>query len=386
VSTILARPLTLPCGFTIPNRLAKAALSEGLATPAGAPSPALHTLFERFGRGGAGLLLTGNVMVTPEAIGEPGNVVGRSDPAAWRRWAELAQAHGAACFAQVNHAGRQVPRTLNAHPVAPSAVPVAIAGAFARPRALEDHEIVTLIGEFAAMAAHVRDTGFAGVQIHGAHGYLVSQFLSPLANVRADRWGGPLDHRMRFALEVYRATRAAVGASFPVTMKLNASDFRHGGFSIEEAVVVARTLAEEGLDLLEVSGGTYENAAMVTSAREVYFLEFARKLRPEVRCPILLTGGLRSPEVMERVVEEGAADMIGLGRPMAVDPEFPGQVLAGRRTPPRVPNATGRLAGVTETAFYQQQLVRLSQGLEPEPDGSRLLAAARGAIRMLGLG
>ncbi len=386
MTTPLAAPLRLPAGLVLPNRLAKAALSEGLATPEGTPSPRLVTLFHRFGRGGAGLLITGNVMVTPDGLGEPGNVLSRKDPQAWRAWAAAAQAEGTPCFVQVNHAGRQVPRSLNAHPAGPSAVPVAIAGMFAMPRALEEAEIVTIVQAFADMAAHTKVSGFAGVQIHGAHGYLVSQFLSPLANLRTDRWGGSLENRMRFALETYRAIRSAVGPTFPVSMKLNASDFRHGGFTVEEAVVVGRTLAQEGLDLLEVSGGTYEQPAMATSPREVYFLEFARRIRPEVSCPIMLTGGLRSPATMEAVLQEGVADVIGLGRPIAAEPDFPREVLAGRRTPPRVPVAKGQAGVASDMAFYQQQLVRMSEGKEPDLEASRLWAMAKGAVRMLGLG
>ena len=388
VAKILGRPLDLPCGEVLPNRIAKAAMSECLGTPEGDPSARLIRLYETLGAGGAGMLLTGNVMVSSSGIGEPANVVWRSDSPirAWQDWAAGTQRHGSRGWMQINHAGRQVPRTLNAHPVAPSAVAVAMAGVFARPRALESEEIESILDAFAAAAAFAQGAGFAGVQVHGAHGYLLNQFLSPLSNQRTDRWGGGLENRMRFALEAYRRIRGAVGANFPVAIKLNSADFLRGGFTSEESVVVARTLSEEGIDLLEVSGGTYEKPTMVsaptaaTAEREAHFLQYARLVRPQVGCPVMLTGGLRTPEAMARVIDEGAADVVGLGRPIAVNPNLPREILAGRLERAAGPKpGTGPLAAASETSWHQAQLHLLADGRDTEPDSSRWWAFAKTA-------
>jgi 2,4-dienoyl-CoA reductase-like NADH-dependent reductase (Old Yellow Enzyme family) len=391
-AAVLARPLTLPCGAVLPNRIAKAAMSEGLASASGDPGDRLVRLYATLGVGGAGLLVTGNVMVRPDGVGEPANVIWRptADLAAWKRWADAAQAAGTPTFVQLNHAGRQVPRTLNAAPVAPSAVPVAIAGAFAKPRALEEDEILAIIHAFGEAAAFSRAAGFAGVQVHAAHGYLASQFLSPLANLRTDRWGGSLDNRMRFLVETCRRIRQAVGAQFPISVKLNSADFLRGGFSIEEASDVARTLGDEGVDLLEVSGGTYERPAMIVAPagsspeREAHFLEYARTLRPIVRGPMMLTGGLRTPAAMAAVIEEGAADVVGLARPIALEPELPRQILAGRtEAAPRGRPLPGPLGAVGETAWHQQQLHRIAAGGATDEGASRWGALLRTALGMV---
>ena len=198
-------------------------------------------------------------------------------------------------------------------------------GAFAKPRALEAHEIEALIARFAAAAVVARDAGFAGVQIHAAHGYLISQFLSSRTNRRDDAWGGDAERRSRFLIEIVRAIRAAVGPAFPIGVKLNSADFQRGGFTIEEAMDVARALDAAGIDLLEVSGGNYESPAMTGSGelpaeqrqssreREAYFLDYARRIRAVVTTPILLTGGMRSRAVMDAALASGSVDVIGLG-------------------------------------------------------------------------
>ena len=250
------------------------------------------------------MLITGNVMIDPGGKGEPGNVVIVDDRylAELRAWAEAGQAHGARMWMQINHAGRQSPRRLSREPVAPSAVPMrGFAGVFAKPRALTADEIEALIARFAVVARVARDAGFAGVQVHAAHGYLISQFLSARTNHRDDAWGGDAERRSRFLLAIVRAIRAAVGPAFPIGVKLNSADFQRGGFTIEESMDVARALDAAGIDLLEVSGGNYEAPAMAGSGdqrqssrdREAYFLDYARQIRTVTKVPILLTGGMR---------------------------------------------------------------------------------------------
>ncbi|OIJ27686.1 NADH:flavin oxidoreductase/NADH oxidase family protein [Nocardioides luteus] len=382
--SILAQPLELPNGFVIPNRLAKAALSEGLGRRDFTPGSRIKNLYRRWASSGVGLSITGNVMVDRTAIGEPGNVVVEDERSAddLAEWAQIAKAGGSKVWVQINHPGRQTPRTLTAHPVAPSAVAVpGTGGLFAEPRALTEAEIEDLIRRFATTARIVTGAGFDGVQIHGAHGYLISQFLSPLSNQRTDAWGGTPEKRRRFVLEVLRAIRAEVGQQTPVAIKLNSADFQKGGFGEEESLEVVHALAEEGLDLLEISGGTYTSAAMLgvdpslkasTRRREAYFLAYAERVRAELpTLPLMLTGGFRTAGGMVDAVESGAVDLVGLGRPLTVQPDFPAQLLAGRADESVVnPRRSGirMLDSLTELTYYSVQMWRMAKGKEPAPD------------------
>jgi 2,4-dienoyl-CoA reductase-like NADH-dependent reductase (Old Yellow Enzyme family) len=360
-------------------------MSETLADlETNAPTPELFRVYERWARSGAGLLITGHVIVDPEGLGEPGNVLVTDDRhlPALRRWAEVAQAHGAQLWMQLNHAGRQAPKRLTRQPVAPSAVPLkGMGGMFARPRALEAHEIEALVGRFATAAAVAKAAGFAGVQIHGAHGYLISQFLSSRTNLRDDAWGGDPARRSRFLLEIVRAVRAAVGPGFPIGVKLNSADFQRGGFTIEEAMDVARALEATGIDLLEVSGGNYESPAMAGSGeelrkqrassreREAYFLDYARRIRAVTRTPILLTGGMRSRAVMEDAIASGAVDVIGMARPMTHTPELPARLLDGTLDAAPAVKIRSRVRFVDDAIqaiWFQQQILELAAGREPD--------------------
>jgi 2,4-dienoyl-CoA reductase-like NADH-dependent reductase (Old Yellow Enzyme family) len=394
----LARPLALPGGGALPNRIVKAAMSEVLAQrDTGAPTEALVQLYSRWASSGAGLLLTGNVMVSRDSRGEPGNVVieDERDLALLKRWAAAAQEHGAQLWMQINHAGRQVPRSVTAHTVAPSAVAMkGVGGLFSRPRALEEGEIEAIVDRFAETARIAKLAGFAGVQIHAAHGYLISQFLSPLANLREDAWGGDAERRMRFLLEIVRATRAAVGPSFPIAVKLNSADFQRGGFGEDESMAVVEALAKEGIDLLEISGGNYESPAMMgspklaprksTVAREAYFLEYARKARGLVAVPLLLTGGLRTARAMESVVADGEVDAVGLARPLAFEPDLPARLLAGTAAGARgdVEARVGiRLFDdLLQSLFSQAQMARLAAGLAPDANLSRWWVLLAGIV------
>ncbi len=381
MGAMLATPVTLPCGATLPNRIAKAALSEQLAAADHGPSEALIRLYERWGAGGAGLLVTGNVMVDPRALGEPANVVVSDDRdlARLRRWAAGATAHGAKAIVQVNHPGRQSPRSLSPRPVAPSAIGLkGMMGVFSTPRALTVEEIADLVRAYARTARIVVDAGFDGVQLHGAHGYLISQFLSPLANQRTDAYGGDPARRRRFLLELVEATRREIGDERILSVKINSADFQRGGFSEDESALVAQALAEAGVDLLEISGGTYEKAAMMgvtqrqsTREREAYFLEFAERLRTEVDLPLMVTGGFRTRAGMEQALASGAVDVIGLGRPFAVEPELARSLLDGdaEGVRPLTPKRVGlrKVDGMAETVWYTTQLWRLGDGREPDP-------------------
>jgi 2,4-dienoyl-CoA reductase-like NADH-dependent reductase (Old Yellow Enzyme family) len=380
-------PLVLPSGAILPNRLLKSAMSEALATPDNRVTPALARLYRRWADGGIGLAITGNVMVDGRALGEPGNVVLESDRdlPLLRARATAGTQHGNALWMQLNHPGKQVPRGLNRESVAPSAVPFApaLTRFFATPRALTEPEILDIIARFGRSAALAKQAGFTGVQIHGAHGYLVSQFLSPHHNRRDDAWGGSPEGRMRFVIEVYRAIRSAVGPAFPVGIKLNSADFQKGGFSEEESLAVVKTLGELGMDLVEISGGTYEAPVMAkgvklkesTVRREAFFLEFADKARALTRVPLAVTGGFRTRVGIEAALASGALDMVGLARSVAVDLDFPRKILAGEDAESLVrPQRTGIALidkmGMMEIAWYSRQLQRMGKGVEPKPHES----------------
>lgn len=390
----LAKPLVLPNGTTLPNRFAKAAMSEQLGTRENGPTEGLARLYETWSKGGAALLVTGNVMIDRRALGEPGNVAleDERDLALFSQWARSSQVQGNQCWVQVNHPGRQSPRTASREPVAPSVVPLeGMGGAFAKPRALEEAEIDGLVARFARTAGLAAKAGFAGVQIHGAHGYLVSQFLSPRTNLRTDGWGGTPEKRRRFLIEVVRAVRGAIGPGRSLGLKLNSADFQRGGFSEEESMEVVSALSTEKVDLLEISGGTYErspwqegrNQRDSTKAREAYFLDYAEKVRKVARMPLMLTGGLRSAEGMASAVASGAVDVVGLARPLAVEPDLPRRLLAGETDRAlRLELDTGikKLDDFLEVAWYQQQIQRMAKGEAPDPSSCRLSALVKGVV------
>lgn len=394
--TLLATPLTLPNGSVLPNRLAKSALSESLGTYDNRVTPALPTLFGRWAAGGTGLLITGNVMIDRRALGEPGNVVveDERDLPLLQAWAESATRQGSAIWVQLNHPGKQSPKGLNRENVSPSAIPFKkdMQAFFDTPRELTDAEIRDIIARFARSAAIIKKAGFTGVQIHGAHGYLVSQFLSPHHNIRSDEWGGTPEKRRRFVLEVYRAIRDAVGADFPIGIKLNSADFQRGGFTEEESLDTIKALASAGIDMVEISGGTYEAPAMAgkkqkasSQAREAYFLAFAEQVRTQVTVPLMVTGGFRSLSAMGEALASGALDLIGLGRPLCIEPDASRRLLSGQETRHRVkPIVTGigmvdRMA-LMEVAWYTRQLHRMGAGNEPKPNESALWSLANTVV------
>ncbi len=384
-STDLFAPLSLPNGQVIPNRIAKAAMEENMADAGQLPGEALWRLYRRWGAGGAGLLLTGNVMVAADAMTGPGGVVLDEwqplEP--FRRWAEAGRAGGGRIWMQINHPGRQVFAATNPEAIAPSAVPVAIEGfstLFARPRAMTEDEIQRTIGQFAESAALAERVGFDGVEIHAAHGYLLSQFLSPLTNLRSDRWGGSLENRARILIEIVRATRARVPAGFGVGVKLNSADFQKGGFEAEDAVAVVRLLNAEAVDLVELSGGSYESPAMQgrperasTRAREAYFVDFARDVVTEARMPVMVTGGIRRRATAEAALapEDGrpGVAMVGIATALAYQPDLPNR-WRGAEAVAEVPVLGWRkpaLAGLATMGLAKLQMRRLGAGKVPKP-------------------
>ncbi len=404
---VLAQPFTLPNGVVIKNRICKSAMSETLGDSAGAPTAQLARLYQAWADGGVGLCVTGNVMIDHRALGEPGNVVieDARHMAALKAWANAAKSNQTQCWVQLNHPGKQSPKGLNAQTVAPSAVPFRpdLQAFFATPRELTTAQVLELIERFGRAASVVKQAGFTGVQIHGAHGYLVSQFLSPLHNLRTDDWGGTPEKRRRFVLAVYRAMRHAVGPAFPVGIKLNSADFQRGGFSEEESLDTIRALADAGIDLIEISGGTYEAPAMTgvktrdqpvkhsTRQRESYFLAFAEKARKIVKTPLVVTGGFRTAAGMAQAVRSGAVDMVGLARALAMEPDLPNKLLLGKDAAYQVkPITTGIKAidkmGILEINWYTGQLKRIGNGQPPKPSESGLWVIAKLAWHMVFIG
>jgi 2,4-dienoyl-CoA reductase-like NADH-dependent reductase (Old Yellow Enzyme family) len=407
-ATILSSPLTLPSGVTLPNRLVKAAMSELLADARNRATMAHETLYGAWSQNGAGLLLTGNVQIDRRHMEHAGNVAiqGRQDVeqlALLRAWSAAAKRGGSHVWMQLAHAGRQTQRWVNTTPRAPSAVPLDLPGVkFGTPVALTQAEILDLIERFGYAASVARDTGFDGVELHAAHGYLFSQFLSPRSNLREDEWGGDLAGRARFLLEVVRIIRTRVGADFPIGIKLNSADFQRGGFSFEDSQVVAGWLDEAGVDLIEISGGTWEQPKManiqgiepafdpfVSKAsrdREAYFARFAPEMRKRLkRAKLMVTGGFRTARGMADAIANDGVDLIGLGRPLALDPgaatallrgdpislDQPderlrlGPGLLGPRSPVKLLRAINGLGSMT---WYNEQLIRLGAGLKPDRD------------------
>lgn len=387
-TTQLSHTLTLPCGAILKNRIGKSAMSENMGSRGYTSNEKFNRLYARWEEGGIGLLITGNVMVDRFALGEAHNVVieqGIQD-ANLPLWAAAGKKGGTHIWVQLNHPGKQSPKFLSKEPVAPSAISLKkpLDRLFNTPRALTELEILDIIARFAYAAKVCKESGFTGVQIHGAHGYLVSQFLSPTHNQRKDRWGGSLENRMRFVEEVYLTIRKEVGADFPIGIKLNSADFQKGGFTKEDSMAVVKRLSDLGMDLIEISGGTYESPAMMgaaqkesTKAREAYFLDYCEEVRKLVTCPLMLTGGFRSAEGMNAALASGACDVIGVARSLAIQPNFPNELLSGAPVTSQVkPLSTGwKFLDKTfplEIIWYTDQLHLMGEGKNPNPKKSAL--------------
>ena len=389
------KELVLPNGSTIPNRIAKAAMEENMADEAHGPSDHLVRLYRSWAEGGAGLILSGNVMIDGRAMTGPGGVVleDASQLDAFRTWARTGRAGGAQFWLQLNHPGRQMMKNLRQVTIAPSAVPIELgkhSSLFEMPKAMTEDDIQEVIGRFATSARLAEQAGFSGIQIHAAHGYLLSQFLSPLTNRRSDRWGGSLDNRARILLEVVKAVRAKVADTFSVAVKLNSADFQRGGFDASDARRVVEMLNAYPIDLVELSGGSYEAPAMQgqtrdgrTLAREAYFLEFAQDIAQVAHMPVMVTGGIRRLEIVGKVLDSGVA-MAGIGTALAINPELPATWRRGQGAAVELPPIRWKdkpLAALANMAVVKYQLRRLGKGARPAPTVSPLRALLIGELR-----
>lgn len=418
MSNSFEQALTLPCGAVLANRIAKAAMTEGMADSHGRPTPELDRLYGAWSDGGAGLLLTGNVQIDGNHLERPGNVIVDGEPdelmaAALASYAKAGTRNGNHLWAQVSHAGRQTPKSVNPTPNAPSAVKVGLPGGqFGQPMAMSASDIDDVIKGFVRCAKALQEAGFTGVQIHSAHGYLLSEFLSPRTNLRTDEYGGSLENRARVLLQVVTEVREAVGPAFPIAVKLNSADFQKGGFAFEDSVQVAQWLEQASIDLIEISGGSYEQPKLVgmagqeeeepqnvprsTLMREAYFVDFALAMQDSVTVPLMVTGGFRQSAAMLEALDSGAADVIGLGRPMCVDADAPAQLISGAvelnryedrlsllpswlRFLENIPAIKG-LAGFSKMYWFYAQLMLLGDSGKPNPELS-VFAALKKLIK-----
>jgi len=341
----------LKCGVIVPNRLVKGAMSECIADPeTNLPDSGHIELYRKWAEGGIGMSITGNVQIDRRYMEAPRNVALESIDRTperfihYQKWAEAIKSNNGIAIMQISHPGRQCPMSVTTEPLAPSAVPLnlglpsCVTPTFVA-KAMSEADIKEVIERFATTAKLAVDAGFDGVQIHAAHGYLLSSFLSPLFNRRTDKYGGNAENRRRLLIEVVQSVRNAVGPQAVVCVKINSADFQKGGFDNEESVDVIKHLNELSIDFVEISGGTYENAVLVQNATKVerestrkrlaFYIDFTDQLRaaaPDM--PVCLTGGWRSAEGMHQAINTKRVDLIGLGRPILMNPSFANQLVS----------------------------------------------------------
>ena len=365
-------------------------MTERLADSDRLPNHRHRTLYKHWVKNGAALLISGNIMVDEKYVEAAGNVVldARSPVLPFQSWTNTVSAGGTEFWAQINHPGRQASIFSTLRPLAPSAVRVKKLGLFAKPKVMTNADIERTIAQFVTTARRAKEVGFSGVQIHAAHGYLISQFLSPHTNRRTDPWGGDLTKRARFLFTIVDKVRAEVGKDFPVSVKLNSADFQRGGFSQDDALWIIGELERKKVDLLEISGGTYESIVFLSKAnhrassiaREGYFLEFAKRVRAQTKLPIMVTGGFRSLAFCEQVLVNGELDMIGFARPFLLDDNFPQPFFTEAAAEIREPELTTRvkpLQGMEEAGWYDYQIERLGRGQGLDLDYQPLPAVLR---------
>ena len=318
-------------GMPLRNRLIRSATWEGMCEPDGRPTQKLADCYRALAKGGVGLIITGYAFVLPEGRQSPCMIGAHTDAFAMELKALPVAVHaegGSICIQLVHTGGQTTSKIIGRQPLAPSSVKVA--QFFEEPAELTKEDIAGVVSAFAAAAKRAKDYGFDAVQLHAAHGYLINEFLSPLTNQRADEYGGSIGNRCRFLLEVYRAARQAVGKDFPLIIKLNGADNLEGGLTLDDAVHAAQMLDREGIDAIEVSGGTPASGALGPvrvkidkPEQEGYNLGSARRIKNAVKCPVMVVGGFRSYDVAAGLIERGDADYISLARPLVREPNLP---------------------------------------------------------------
>ena len=409
MSNLINESFTLPCGQVIKNRICKAAMTERIAKGNNLAHQSHVNLYERWVDGNIGILLTGNVQVDRRNLEGPANVVidqnnYKEQYDSLKAWSAAGTKNNTQLWMQISHAGRQTPGEINSSPLAPSNIGLKIPGKnYGTPIPMTEEDILDVIDRYVFTAKIARETGFTGVQFHSAHGYLLSEFLSPDINNRTDAWGGSLENRARIHIEIINKCRKEVGEDFPISVKLNSADFQKGGFTSDESIQVAKMLEDSGVDIIEISGGTYEQPKLIgvddltinpkrseerkesTIAREAYFLEYAQDIRKAVSLPLMVTGGFRTKVGIEDALQSNVCQMVGIGRPLCADPYCIKKMIAGEiETLPsfektlslgpsifspsspftiiKVINAFGAMA------WFYQQIKNMAKGLMPNHD------------------
>ena len=360
---MLFEPVQLPCGVVLKNRIAKAAMSDSLGDGTGHPTDAQMRLYERWAEGGVALSIVGEVQGNPHFAEKPGNLVlnGDSDLQRFEALAQAGATNGGQLWLQLGHAGAMAHPPIST-PKGPSALD--LPGLTCAELSLD--EIRDLPGRFAKTAAMAQRLGFGGVEVHAAHGFLLSQFLSPLFNRRKDNYGGDIHARMRIVLEVVNEVRREVGPDFPIAVKLNSSDQLEGGLKEDDALEVVAALEETAIDLIDISGGTYFPGAKSSSdsaGSGPYFIGFAQRARDRTQKPLMVTGGFKSLDQVIRAIAEGDADLIGLARALALDPGLPKTWADPAGQDPQFPRFASRPEGGV-TAWYTMRLTQLGEDRE----------------------
>lgn len=368
MKTVLERPLTLPCGVTLRNRLIKSAMSDSLGDGAGNPTKAQLRLYERWAEGGVALSLVGEVQGTSRYPEKPGNLVlvPDADLDAMQELATRGLANGAHIWPQLGHAGALSHLPIS-QPKGPSALDVE--GLKCEGMSLEDiHE---LPGQYARTAKLAQQTGFSGVQIHAGHGFLFSQFLSPLFNRRKDGYGGSIEGRFRVIGEVIEAVRKIVGVSFPIGIKINSTDKLVGGLSEDDAIDVVRMLERTSIDLIDISGGTYFPGAVSSSDRTSssgpYYIDFSRRAKKVTSIPLMVTGGFATREQAVDAINGNYADAVSLARAMVLNPSLVNTWLSDKGGDPEFPEFDKPPRGGV-TAWYTMRLTALGEDNEHQFD------------------
>ena len=344
---------TLPCGQILKNRVCKAAMTERIANGDNLANQGHINLYDIWADGDIGILLTGNVQVDRRNLEGPANVVidknnYKNQLSTLKEWSAAGTKNNTQLWMQISHAGRQTPGEINSSQMAPSNIRLKIPGKnYGTPVPMTEEDILDVIEKFVFTAKIARETGFTGVQFHSAHGYLLSEFLSPDINNRNDAWGGDIENRARIHLEIIKRSREEVGEDFPISVKMNSADFQKGGFAADDSIIVAKMLESAGVDIIEISGGTYEQPKLIgvddltinpekseqrkesTIAREAYFLEYAKDIRKAVSLPLMVTGGFRTKEGIEDALKSNICQIIGIGRPLCADPYCVKKMIAG---------------------------------------------------------
>jgi 2,4-dienoyl-CoA reductase-like NADH-dependent reductase (Old Yellow Enzyme family) len=352
MQNLINESFTLPCGQVIKNRICKAAMTERIAKGNNLAHQGHANLYDRWADGNIGISLTGNVQVDRRNLEGPANVAidknnYKEQFESLKAWSKSGTKNNTQLWMQISHAGRQTPGEINSSPLAPSDIRLKIPGKnYGIPTPMTEENILDVIDRFVFTAKIARETGFTGVQFHSAHGYLLSEFLSPDINNRNDSWGGSIENRTRIHLEIIKRCRQEVGEDFPISVKLNSTDFQKGGFSPDESIKVAQILENAGVDIIEISGGTYEQPKLIgidasinpkrsekrkesTIAREAYFLEYAKDIRSAVSLPLMVTGGFRTRDGIEEALRSNVCQIVGIGRPLCADPYCIKKLIAG---------------------------------------------------------